>query len=121
MTQMFSNSASTILSSAITGTTTSLLVSDGSNFPIVDSSDPNEFSICTLEDASGLFEIVKVVSHAGGSNVFVVVRAQEATGVVPGVEGNAYSTSDRFELRLTAGALEEFLQRTGEVIDGGNY
>lgn len=121
MTQKYSNSASTILSSAITGTTTSILVSDGSSFPIVSSSDPDDFAICTLEDATGLFEIVKVTSHAGGSNILVVVRAQENTGVTPNVEGYSYATSDRFELRLTAGALKEFLQRTGDTIDGGTY
>ena len=121
MTQKYSNSASTVLASAISGITTSILVNDGSGFPAVNGADPEDFSICTLEDVNGLFEIVRVTDHAGGSNVFVVIRAQEDTGVVPGAEGNPYSASDRFELRLTAGAMNEFLQRTGDIVDGGEY
>lgn len=121
MTQKFSNNASTTLASAISSITTSILVNNGANFPPVIGADPDDFMMCTLEDSSGQFEIVKVTEHAGGSNVFVVIRAQEGTGVVAGAEGYPYSASDRYELRLTAGAMEEFLQRSGDTVDGGVF
>ncbi|RKX47798.1 MAG: hypothetical protein DRP64_00080 [Verrucomicrobia bacterium] len=121
MTQKFTNNASTTLANSISAITTSILVTDGSGFPTVNGADPDDFSMCTLENSSGLFEIVKVTEHTSGSAVFVVVRAQEGTGVDPDVEGYAYATSDRYELRLTAGAMNEFLQRSGDTVDGGVY
>jgi len=105
---LFTNNAATTLASGITNVATSLTVATttGGQFPAITS--PN-FFYCTLQNVAGtLVEIVKVTARAG--DVFTIVRGQEST------VASAFSTSDKVELRLTAGELTKLF---GSVIQGG--
>lgn len=112
MPQLFSNGASTTLLNSISNVSTTIIVAGGTGdlFPDISGSD---YFLCTLEDNGGNYEIVKCTSRTGDS--FIVQRAQELT------TAKAFSAGHRFELRFTAGTVEVFLQRDGDVVDGGLY
>jgi len=112
MAQLFTNSASTMLLGNISNVSTTILVTGGTGelFPVFSAPD---YCICTLEDQQGNFEIVKATARTGDS--FTVVRGQEGTSA------KAFSAGDRFELRLTAAVLSNFIQSDSGVIDGGTF
>lgn len=112
MKQKFSNNGSTLLALGIDDSITSILVDSGTGarFPTLGA---NEFFMATLEDAAGVYEIVKVTARVGDG--MTVVRAQEGTVAA------AFVIGDRFELRTTAGTMEGFLQKDGDVLDGGTF
>jgi hypothetical protein len=93
----FSNNVKTELASAINSSATSISVTDASGFPTLSGSD---FTLATIVDTgnSALLEVVKVTGIS--SNTLTVVRAQEGT------TARAFDSSDKVELRLTAGLLE---------------
>ena len=106
---LFTNNAASTLASNITNVATSLTVASttGGVFPAITS--PN-FFYCTLQNVAGtLIEIVKVTARSG--DVFTIVRGQEST------VASAFSTSDKVELRLTAGELNQVF--SGIVQGGG--
>lgn len=115
MAQLFSNNGSTTTVGAITDTDTTILVAGGTGelFPLINNADPDEYSMCTLEDTGGNYEIVKATGRVGDN--FTVERGAEGT------LARAFGSGTRFELRMTAGSLDVFIQESGDVIDGGTY
>ncbi len=96
----FTNNATTTLASSITASATSipLAVGTGALFPAVTTASGNYF-YATLVNSSNNIEIVKVTNRA--TDTLTVVRGQDGT------TANAYIGGDKFELRPTAGALED--------------
>jgi hypothetical protein len=111
MAVLFSNNASATLASAIvSGSTTIALASgQGALFPTLTGS---AFFYTTLVDSSNNIEIVKVTARTGDS--LTVTRAQGGTSA------RSFSAGDKCELRVVAGALEEFFQRDGSVVPNAN-
>lgn len=98
----FANNVTSRLASGVTSSATSITVTtgDGSKFPSLTGS--NYFMATLLKD-DGQLEIVKVTARSG--DVLTVTRAQESTAAT------AFSTNDRVEMRLTAGALSGEIDR----------
>lgn len=96
----FTNNATTTIASSITASATSipLAVGTGALFPAVTTASGN-FFYATLVDSSNNIEIVKVTNRA--TDTVTVVRGQDGT------TAKAYIGGDKFELRPTAGALED--------------
>jgi len=102
MTVKFTNDASTTLTSGITASATSLSVSSAANFPSLSS---GEYTYLTLSNATdSQKEIVKCTAISG--TTFTVTRGAEST------TAQAFSTSDRVQLRITAGLLGDALDDT---------
>ena len=99
---VFKNNAKTTLSSGVNDSTTTIPVTEGSVFPVADSS-AGTFFFATLDDDTNN-EIVKVTTSSGnaGNQNLTVVRAQESTSA------RAFSSGDKVELRLTAGMVDTF-------------
>jgi hypothetical protein len=105
----FTNNAATTLASGITNSATSLTVASGTGalFPSISGT---QYFMCTLQNTAGTsIEIVKVTARS--TDTFTIVRAQEGTS------GTAFSTGDKFELRLTAGEINQLFSG---VVQGGN-
>lgn len=104
-----SNNALGRLNAAILTTTTTLplVPGQGSRFP---SLSAGQFFPCTLIDATGAIEIVKVTARAGDN--LTVLRAQENTTALE------FAINDRCEHRLTAGALQSELDRMDAALTG---
>lgn len=95
----FTNNAASTLASGITSSATSLTVATGTGgiFPTLTT---GQFCYCTLQNTAGTsVEIVKVTARSG--DTFTIVRAQDNTSA------SAFITGDKFELRLTAGELNQ--------------
>lgn len=103
MSVVLTNNASSRLAVALTAGATSFSVStgEGAKFPAISSGSGAWFPI-TLIKASGALEIVRCTARSG--DVFTVTRAQEGTAA------QAFSAGDRAELRLTAAAVNAFVQ-----------
>ena len=114
MPQVFTNNATGELSVAIDASILQVLLKtgDGANFPVV---NPPDYFLATMEDTLGNFEIVKVIGSAGPDLFNFEARGHEGTTPL------SFSDGDRFELRMTAASLEVYLQRDGDVVDGGTY
>jgi hypothetical protein len=111
---LFSNNSTATIAGAISDndTTIDVATGHGARFPVIASPD---FAYATIEDVSGVWEIVKITTHSGTSDTFTVTRAQEDSTAVGFADGS------RFEIRMTAGSIEQFIQREDDVIDGGTY
>ncbi len=109
MSILFDNNSSATLSvqAEIVDTTLTLQTNEGQLFP---SPTGGDFFVCTLEDTSGNIEIVRCTSRTG--DVLTVTRAQENT------TAKVFPTSSKVEIRTTAGAFGEFIQRTGGTMTG---
>ena len=106
----FTNNAATTLASGITNVATSLTVASatGALFPTITGT---QYFMCTLQNTAGTtIEIVKVTARS--TDTFTIVRAQEGT------TASAFSTGDKFELRLTAGEINNLF--SGIVQGGGS-
>ncbi|HJV52791.1 MAG TPA: peptidase G2 autoproteolytic cleavage domain-containing protein [Noviherbaspirillum sp.] len=102
----FSNNATSKLSANISPSDTSmtLLPGDGAKFP---SLTGTKFFMATLVKADGMQEIVKVTARS--SDTLTMTRAAEP---VAGVQTSyAFTAGDRVELRMTAKALSDELDR----------
>ena len=99
---VFSNNGSTTLAEDITAAETDIDVAATASFPTV---NPDYF-YATLIAQDGTREVIKVEALAGST--YTVVRAQDGTGVTPDTTGYAFSTGDRFQLRLPKIVLEDF-------------
>lgn len=102
----FANNATSKLAANLSsvGLTISLTPGDGSKFPALTG---NQFFKATLIKADGTKEVVKVTARS--TDTLTVQRAAEA---IAGVQtAYAFSAGDKFELRLTAKALEDELDR----------
>lgn len=111
--QKFHNSGTSRLLNNISAASLTLEVSPGTGALFPQLTLPSDFFLATLEDVAGNFEVVKVVSRTGDQ--MGIVRAQEGTVAMD------FAASCIFELRLTAGTLEQFIQKDGDVIDGGVF
>lgn len=102
------NASGTLAAGALAGDTSlTLSAGQGARFP---SPAGAQYALCTLENVGGNIEIVKLTSRAG--DVLTVVRAQEGTIAA------AFASGSRCELRITAGELGEFLQKTSDTMPG---
>lgn len=106
---VFTNNASGELAAGIGPSDTSITLGsgEGANFP---TPTGGQYAKCTLEDVLGNIEIVHLASRSG--DVLTVARAQEGT------IGLSFPSGSRFELRLTAAAVAELLQRTADTMSG---
>lgn len=100
----FSNNGSTTLAENITATETDIDVDATASFPNI--AGASDYFYATIIAQDGTREVVKCESLAGST--YTVVRAQDDTGVTPDVTGYAFSTGDRFQLRLPKIVLEDF-------------
>ena len=78
MTVLLPNNATTTLTAAIDTSSTAIVVTDGSVFPVPSAS---QYFYATLASAEGVLEIVKVVNRS--SNILTVERGKE--GTVPSI------------------------------------
>jgi len=107
----FTNNASAPLASAISSTSTAIILTAGRGaaFPTLGSDD---YFYATLINSSNLIEIVKVTARAG--DTLTVVRGQDGTA------SRAYSAGDKLELRITAAGLDaKFDVEGGEISNAG--
>lgn len=106
----FSNSASATLAASLSSVATSLTVSAGTGALFPSLSAGQVFN-AVLMDSSNNLEIVQVTARV--ADTFTIVRAQEGT------TARSYSSGDRVELRMTAAALDNFVQLDGaQTISG---
>lgn len=101
MTVLFKNNAFSVLASGLTliDTSATLDTGNGSRFP---SPSGSEWFPVTLIAGDGTIEIARCTARVG--DVLTITRAQESTSAL------TWSAGDRIELRLTAAALEAFIQ-----------
>ena len=118
----FSNNAVSRLAANLSssGLTVSLTPGDGSKFPALTGS---QYFMATLAKADGTSEVVKVTARS--TDTLTIVRAAESVG--GSSTAYAFSAGDRIEMRLTAGALGDELDRldaasiTGALNKNSNY
>lgn len=110
MTQLFSNNASGMLAASIDDVDTVIQVASGFGalFP---SPGAGQFFLVSLENEDGDIEICRCTGRA--SDLLTVVRGQEGTAAQSWTNGQA-----RVENRLTKETLEEFIQRSGDFMEG---
>lgn len=107
----FANNASAPLASAISSTSTAVILTAGRGaaFPTLGATD---YFYATLVNASNLLEIVKVTARTG--DTLTVVRGQDGTAA------RAYSAGDKLELRITAAGMDsKFDVSGGEISNTG--
>jgi len=104
-----SNSAVSTLAAGLVvdSTSVTLLPGTGVRFPSLSS---GQWFPATIIRVDGTFEIVRVTARA--VDVLTVVRAQDGTAA------GIFDAGDRFELRLTAGAITDELARIDTEIGG---
>jgi hypothetical protein len=104
----FSNKGASTLSIAVQPTDVLLEVVDASSYPTLSGS---EYFLMVLETLDvSQFEVVRVTNVTG--NILDVVRG------VGGTIAGTFAIGDRAENRLTKTTLEEFIQRSGDTVDG---
>lgn len=93
----FSNNFETTISGSINDSATTISIASAAGFPTLGLGD---FAFCTLQKESPrALEIVKVTAVSGTD--LTVVRGQDGTSAA------AFASGDAFELRVTAGGLNE--------------
>ena len=91
---IYSNNASTTLSSGINDSTTTIAIASASGFPTIGS---NEYYFATIANTNNTkIEVVKVTA---GTTSLTVVRGQDGT------TAQAFDSGDNFQLRVTAATL----------------
>ncbi len=104
---IYSNNASTSLSSGISNSTTTIPIASASGFPTIGT---DEYFFATIANtANTKIEVVKVTA---GTTSLTVVRAQGGTSA------QAFDSGDNFQLRVTADTLEA-ATKTDVNITGG--
>lgn len=99
------NAASTLLTAlGPLDTTLICATGHGSRFP---ATTGGNYFYCTLTNAVGQFEVVKVTNRLG--DTFTMTRAQDNT------VGATWEAGDAFELRVVAAAINEIANVTGSV------
>lgn len=101
---LFKDNASTTLAAGIASTDTTITVATGTGalFP---APAAGQIEFATLEDTGGVIEVVTITSRT--TDTFVVTRGTD--GTTPA----AFASGTRFEMRVTAGMLQAFLQKNG--------
>lgn len=110
MTYQAKNNVYSTLAGSLTDVATSLTVQTGhgDRFPVI--SAPN-YTMVTLEDASGNREVIKVTARAGAADSMTIVRAQEGT------TARAWAAGDSIELRMTAGEVQTLFNHVDDTTD----
>ncbi len=104
---IYSNNASTTLSSGINDSTTTVPIASASGFPSIGS---GEYYFATIANTNNTkIEVVKVTA---GTTSLTVTRAQDGTSA------QAFDSGDNFQLRVTAATLEA-ASKTDVNITGG--
>ena len=105
----YSNNASGTLAISLAPGDASITLGagQGSAFPAI---GPGQYALVTLEDSSGVIEIVKAITRTG--DVMNIERAQEGTLAA------AFASGSRVEVRVTAASLNNFLQKAGDTMPG---
>lgn len=105
----FTNNASAPLASAISSTSTAVILTAGRGaaFPTLGTGD---YFFATLVNSSNQLEIVKVTARAG--DTLTVIRGQDGTA------SRAYAAGDKLELRITAAGMDSKLDKEGGEISG---
>ena len=104
---IYSNNASTTLSSGINNSTTTVPIASASGFPSIGS---GEYYFATIANTNNTkIEVVKVTA---GTTSLTVTRAQDGTSA------QAFDSGDNFQLRVTAATLEA-ASKTDVNITGG--
>jgi len=100
------NNASGTLATAISASDTgiALTTGDGAEFPTLGAGD---YFYATITSSGGTQEIVKATARSGDS--LTVVRAQEGTTAA------SFAAGSRFELRVTAGSVEDYVEQYAEL------
>ena len=112
--RLVSDNASSVLISPVVALDTTLLVSDGSKFPVIPDGSA-DYAVLTIEDAQGRMEQVKLVQHLDVSDALIVERNYNAapSGALD------FNSGARVEIRTTASLIEMLYQRgVDDVIDG---
>jgi hypothetical protein len=92
---IYSNNASTTLSSGINNSTTTIAIASASGFPSIGS---GEYYFATIANTNNTkIEVVKVTA---GTTSLTVTRAQDGTSA------QAFDSGDNFQVRVTAATLE---------------
>lgn len=107
----FANNASAPLASAISSTSTAVILTAGRGaaFPTLGA---NDYFYATLINSSNQLEIVKCTARVG--DTLTVVRGQDGTAA------RAYSAGDKLELRITAAGMDSKLDvEGGEISNSG--
>lgn len=109
---LFSNNASSSLASSISAGSTSLAVTpgDGFNFPAPGAGEWFMATLSKLVGGTPVYEIVKVTARS--TDVMTVVRGQEGTAAT------TFSAGDKIDLRITAGALNSKMDKSGGAFEG---
>ncbi len=112
MTVQLSNNARSVLASAVSATTLTLVLraGDGAKFPALTGDDDEWFPVA-LEDASGRIEYCRATLRVG--DTITVLRGQEDT------KARAYPAGAACELRLTQAALLDIMGNGGGGSGGG--
>jgi len=120
MARIFANNATTTLADALLIADRTITVTPGTGgvFPAIDNAGAGEWMDMTLEDVNGQIEIVRCITHTPGSDDFTL--ASDGRGL-EGTSAADFNVGTRVELRLTAAALNGWLQKDGDVIDGGDF
>ncbi len=107
---VFVNNASSLLAASINNLDTVIQVGsgDGALFPVI---SPPQVFVATLEDDAGNIEVVLCTDRTG--DLLTVTR-----GFDNSVAQSFAMNTTRIELRLTAAVAEEFIQRSGDTMDG---
>ena len=110
MSTLFTNNAVGYVKTGINAIATSVTLKTGQGalFPVIASPD---IAYATFEDEDGNREIVKITNRTG--DVFTITRGQEST------TGQTWAEDDVFELRLTAGLIQDMtdgLDTTDDIV-----
>lgn len=108
--RIFSNNASSLLAASIDDNDTVVQVGSGEGalFP---SPGAGQFFVLALVNADGDLELTHCTSRTG--DLLTVTRAQEGTTAQAWTNGVT-----RCELRVTAGTLDDFIQVSGDTMEG---
>ena len=98
MTVLIANNVSSALAASITAAATSMVVTDGSRFPVL---TPGQYFYATIIATNGVVEIVKVVTRTG--NAMSITRAQDGTNA------QAFPSGARVEMRINAASVREIV------------
>jgi hypothetical protein len=110
----FVNNFETTISAGINNSVTTIPITSATGFPSLGAGD---YAYCSLQKDSPLtLEIVKVTAVSGTN--LTVVRAQDGTSAA------AFASGDAFELRVTAGGLNDIFythpNHSGDVTSSGD-
>ena len=118
--RQFSNEASAILAGTISGASTTIGVATGFGalFPSVTGT---EYFIVAVQDTSGNYEYIAITGVTGDNLTVAPVSAQFPSGgrAQEGTTAQSFTANlARVELRATAAAYADFVQKDGDTLTG---